>query len=59
VDSIEKSPKHVGGKEMNVVLADRYVHEHTEELLAAAAKARLVRQARGIRRRRNRATEDH
>jgi hypothetical protein len=35
---------------MNVVLADQYVRNHTELLIAEAARARLVRQARSGRR---------
>jgi hypothetical protein len=31
---------------MNVVLADQYVRNHTQSLLANAERARLVRQAR-------------
>jgi hypothetical protein len=37
---------------MNALLADQYVRNHTEHLLSEAAQARLVKQARGSRRRR-------
>lgn len=36
---------------MNVVLADRYVRDRTEAMIAQATRARLVREVRAMRRR--------